>query len=67
MSSKLTLFVIKLELEREGKDDLLNGLKEGVIVVDRDTHEVVYSNTATRNANFEDDHNLNHSMTGEEM
>ena len=42
----------QLELERSGRDDLLEGLQEGVVVLESKSHEVVYSNAATHNDSF---------------
>ena len=56
LSSWLTLFVTQLELERRGRDDLLEGLQEGVVVLESESHEVVYSNSATRKGSFEIGH-----------
>ena len=56
LSSWLTLFVTQLELERSGRDDLLEGLQEGVVVLEGKSHEVVYSNAATRNGSFKIGH-----------
>ena len=52
LSSWLTLFVTQLELERSGRDDLLEGLQEGVVVLEGESHEVVYYNAATCNGSF---------------
>ena len=45
LSSGLTLLVTQLELERDGRDGLLQGLQEGVVVLEVKTHETIYSNS----------------------
>ena len=43
--SGLTLLVTQLEMERDGRDGLLQGLQEGVVVLAVKTQETIYSNS----------------------
>ena len=53
------LLFVKAEILRAGDEQLLNDLKEGVIIMDEDSGLVLFVNKAAKKFNFTKNENIN--------
>ena len=51
MTASIGLLYINSEMQREGNEDILNNMKESVIILQKHTGTVMFANTAAKRLN----------------